>query len=105
MTTLLLILMVVLLIAALERAHRRQPPHPPSPNGTNDPDDRDWARTKLDLLALGGDQPPNRQGSGNRGDKEHLSCLHLGGAQGVDELNPSHRVSNRQSRELGGSHL
>lgn len=103
MTTLLLILMVVLLIAALERTHRRQPPHPPY--GTNDPDDRDWARTKLDLLALGSDQPANRKGSGHRGDQEHLSCLHLGGVHGVDELNPSHRVRNRQSRELGGSHL
>jgi len=51
-----LIIMVLLLIAALERNHRRQAPTPPGLHGSNDHDDRDWARVKLDLLALG-DRP------------------------------------------------
>ena len=54
MTTSLLIIMALLLIAALERTNRRQRPHPPGLHGTYDHNDRDWARTKLDLLALGG---------------------------------------------------
>jgi len=45
--------MALLLIAALERNHRRQPPTPPGPHGSHDQDDRDWARIKLDLIALG----------------------------------------------------
>lgn len=53
MTLFLLIAMALLLIAALERANRRQPPHPPGLHGAHDNDDRDWARTQLDLLALG----------------------------------------------------
>ena len=53
MTVIPLIIMVLLLIAALERNHRRQPPTPPGLHGSNDPDDRDWARITLDLLALG----------------------------------------------------
>jgi len=53
MTTFLLILMVLLLIAALEHANRRQSPRAPGLNGSFDHDDRDWARIKLDLLALG----------------------------------------------------
>jgi hypothetical protein len=53
MTTFLLILMALLLIAALERNHRRQPPAPPGPHGARTGDDRDWARIRLDLLALG----------------------------------------------------
>jgi|GEM_PF-1374859 len=48
-----LIIMVLLLIAALEHNHRRQPPTPPGLHGSNDHDNRDWARIKLDLLALG----------------------------------------------------
>jgi hypothetical protein len=48
-----LIIMVLLLIAALERNHRGQPPTPPGLHGSNDHDDRDWARIELDLLALG----------------------------------------------------
>ena len=52
MTTFLLILMALLLIAALERTNRRQSPRPPSLNGSFDHNDRDWARIKLDLLAL-----------------------------------------------------
>jgi len=48
--------MAALLISALERTHRRQPPRPPGPYGAHDGNDRDWARTKLDLLALGDDQ-------------------------------------------------
>ena len=54
MTTFLLIAMALLLIAALERTNRRQTPRPPGLHGTYDRDDRDWARIKLDLLALGG---------------------------------------------------
>lgn len=53
MTTFLLILMVLLLIAALERNNRRQSPHAPGLHGSVDHDDRDWARVKLDLIALG----------------------------------------------------
>ncbi len=52
MTTFLLIAMVLLLIAALERTNRRQDPHAPGLYGSHDHDDRDWARTKLDLQAL-----------------------------------------------------
>lgn len=58
MTTFLLILMTLLLIAALERTNRRQSPRPPHLNGSQDHDDRDWARIKLDLLALGGQAEP-----------------------------------------------
>ena len=54
-----LIIMVALLIAALERNHRRQPPTPPGLHGSNDHDDRDWARIKLDLLALGDPAEPS----------------------------------------------
>jgi hypothetical protein len=62
MTTLLLIVMVLLLIIALERADRRQSPHAPGLYGAHDHNDRDWARTELDLLALGGDaEPPNQR--------------------------------------------
>ncbi|MEO6143597.1 MAG: hypothetical protein ABIP19_06410 [Dermatophilaceae bacterium] len=53
MTTFILILMALLLIAALERANRRQAPRAPGLNGSLERDDRDWARTKLDLTALG----------------------------------------------------
>jgi hypothetical protein len=53
MTTFLLVLMALLLIAALERNNRRQPPHPPGMHGVPDRDDRDWARIKSDLDALG----------------------------------------------------
>ena len=53
MTTFLLILMALLLIAALERTNRRQSLRPPGLNGSLDRDDRDWARTKHDLTALG----------------------------------------------------
>lgn len=53
MTTFILILMVLLLIAALERTNRRQAQHAPGLHGAPDPDDRDWARIKLDLSALG----------------------------------------------------
>jgi len=55
MTIFLLILLAVLLIAALERSNRRQSPHSPTLSGSTDHDDRDWARTQLDLLALGDD--------------------------------------------------
>jgi hypothetical protein len=53
MTIFLLVLMALLLIAALDRNHRRQAPSPPGPHGAHDQDDRDWARIKLDLIALG----------------------------------------------------
>jgi hypothetical protein len=53
MDALLLILMTLLLIAALERSNRRQSPQRPGLSGSPDHDDRDWARTKLDLIALG----------------------------------------------------
>jgi hypothetical protein len=53
MSTLLLIAIVLLLVAALERNNRRQPPRPPGLHGSQDLQDRDWARTQLELLALG----------------------------------------------------
>jgi hypothetical protein len=57
MTIFLLIAMALLLVAALERTNRRQAPHPPGLHGSHDHDDRDWARIKLDLLALGDARP------------------------------------------------
>jgi hypothetical protein len=56
MTIFLLIVMVLLLTAALERANRRQLPHPPRLHGGDD--DRDWAHSKLELLALAGQAEP-----------------------------------------------
>jgi hypothetical protein len=50
--------MAAIVIAALERNHRRQTPRAPGLHGSVDHDDRDWARTQLDLLALG-----DRQGT------------------------------------------
>ena len=61
MTTFLLLLMALLVIAALERNNRRQPPQQPGPLGSYDRDDRDWARIKLDLLALS-EQPAGSTG-------------------------------------------
>ena len=58
MNAFLLIVMALLLIAALERTNRRQGPHRPGLHGSLDHNDRDWARTKLDLLALGGQTEP-----------------------------------------------
>jgi hypothetical protein len=55
MTTFLLVLMALLFIATLERTHRRQAPKPPGLHGTYVRDDRDWARTQLDLLARNGE--------------------------------------------------
>lgn len=57
MEALLLIVMAILLIAVLERTNRRQGLHAPGLNGSIDRDDRDWARIKLDLLALGDARP------------------------------------------------
>ena len=57
MTTLLLILMALSLIAALERTNRGQSLRAPGLNGSQDRDDRDWARIKLDLLALDDARP------------------------------------------------
>ena len=56
MSLFLIVIMVALLIAALNRNARRQPPYPtypPYPHGANQQDDRDWARTQLELSALG----------------------------------------------------
>jgi hypothetical protein len=58
MNAILLTIMVLLLIAALERNHRRQRLTPPGLHGSNAHDDRDWARIKLDLLALGDPAEP-----------------------------------------------
>lgn len=58
MTIFLLIVMTLLLVAALERTNRHQPPQAPGLHGAQDHDDRDWARTKLDLLALAGEAEP-----------------------------------------------
>jgi hypothetical protein len=57
MTIFLLIAMALLLIAALERKNRRQAPHTRGLYGTYDHDDRDLARIKLDLLAIGDARP------------------------------------------------
>ena len=62
MTTLILILMALLLIGALERTNRRQSPRAPGLHGSVDRDDRDWARIKLDLLALGDTVNTHRNG-------------------------------------------
>lgn len=66
MTIFLLIAMALLLVAALERTNRRQAPHPPGLHGSHDHDDRDWARIKLDLLAIADARPrrnaPDRKG-------------------------------------------
>jgi hypothetical protein len=53
MTIFLLLAISLLLIAALERNNRRQAPHAPGLHGSIDQDDRDWARIKLDMVALG----------------------------------------------------
>ena len=58
MNAFLPIAMALLLIAALERTNRRHGPHRPGLHGSLDHNDRDWARTKLDLLALGGQTQP-----------------------------------------------
>ena len=58
MSTFLLIVMALLLIAALERTNRRRGPHAPGLHGSDGRDDRDWARTKLDMLALAGEAEP-----------------------------------------------
>ncbi len=59
MTTSLLIAMTLLLIAALERTNRRQAPKAPGLNGSYDRDDRDWARTQHDLIALSSQAEPS----------------------------------------------
>ena len=58
--------MALSLIAALNRNHRRQPPFPPGPHGAHDQDDRDWARIKVDLTALGGEQTVDTNWHGPR---------------------------------------
>ena len=61
MTTFILIAMALLLIAALERTNRRQTPKAPGLHGSYDHDDRDWARIKLDLSALGDQSSTNHR--------------------------------------------
>jgi hypothetical protein len=79
MSILLLVLMALLLGAALERNNRRQPPSPPGLTGTHDRDDRDWARTQLDLLALGD------QAGGGAAAATVFVPADLGGGVEVDE--------------------
>jgi hypothetical protein len=57
MTILLLIALTLLLIAALERTNRRPGPHRPGLHGSVNYDDRDWARVRQDMLALGDARP------------------------------------------------
>ena len=57
MNTFIFILMVLLLVAALERSNRRRTPQAPGPHGPANRDDRDWARIKLDLMALDDNRP------------------------------------------------
>ena len=52
MSAIIFIIMVVLLIVALGRSSRRQSLRAPGLHGSENRDDRDWARIKLDLLAL-----------------------------------------------------
>ena len=52
MSAMIFIIMVVLLIVALERSSRRQSLQAPGLHGSENRDDRDWARIKLDLMAL-----------------------------------------------------
>jgi hypothetical protein len=58
MAIFLLIVMALLLIAALERNNRRQSPHASGLHGADAHDDRDWARVKLDMLAVAGEAEP-----------------------------------------------
>ena len=58
MNTFLFFVIVLLLIAALERTNRHQVPHAPGLHGADAHHDRDWARMKLDLLALAGEAEP-----------------------------------------------
>lgn len=56
---LILAVLALVLIAALERSHRRHSTGPDTGlNGSWVADDRDVARSKLDLLALGGKAEP-----------------------------------------------
>ncbi|HYO19337.1 MAG TPA: hypothetical protein VES02_11805 [Dermatophilaceae bacterium] len=108
MTTLLLVLMAALFIAALERTHRRQGPKPPGLHGTYDRDDRDWARTQLDVLARKGESGWDsalQLGSRHGRDQEGLAGMHLKGAQIVGKLDSCHGVGDRQARQLDCSHL
>ena len=66
MTTFLLIAMTLLLIAVLERKNRRQAPHRPGLHGADSHVDRDWARLKLDLQAIG-DARPGWHATGRNG--------------------------------------
>lgn len=52
MSTFIFILVVLLLVATLERSNRRRSPRAPGLLGSANRDDRDWARIKLDLMAL-----------------------------------------------------
>ena len=49
--------LVLLLVAALERSTRRRTPQAPGLHGSENRDDRDWARIKLDLMALDDNRP------------------------------------------------
>jgi hypothetical protein len=82
MTTFLLVLLALLLIAALERTNRRQAPWAPRLSGSFDHEDRDSARTKLDLLALGDEPSTNDrnapQGASQPGDDSPTKPTTLG---------------------------
>lgn len=51
--TIILVVLAVAIIAALKLSHRRNSGPAKGPSGSWTRDDRDTARTKLDLLALG----------------------------------------------------
>jgi len=97
MTTFLLIVMALLLIAALERTHRRQAPHAPGLYGTNDRDDRDWARIQLDLLALDDEAGPfaRRSLAIKRPGQMNAPVLRHATEPGWQHWNPNHRSGPR----------
>ena len=56
--TLILVVLALAIVAALELSHRRNSGPATGPSGSWSRNDRDIARTKLDLLALGGKAQP-----------------------------------------------
>jgi hypothetical protein len=57
MSAIIFIIMVVLLIVALGRSSRRQSLQAPGLHGSQNRDDRDWARIKLDPMAIDENRP------------------------------------------------
>ena len=75
----LLVVIALAVIAALEISNRRHSTGPAAgPQGTWGADDRDLARTKLDLLALGGAAKPfNHKPVSTTGTVRHIRTARL----------------------------